>query len=103
MVELNPFLQPVGSPITSTTKISGYQFASTNERSVITNSFLQDLAVTSAKIVDLEADKIAAGTISVQLGVGNGKVIIDGENNRIMVYDDSGTARILIGYQLNGF
>lgn len=87
MVELNPFLQPIGSPITSTTKISGYTFDSTNERSAITNSFLQDLSVTSAKIVDLEADKITAGTITVTVNVGGENIVISGEDVNIRIND----------------
>lgn len=47
---------------------------------------------------------VQTGTlISGTVVVGNNNVIIDGENKRIMIYDESGTPRILLGYQLNGF
>lgn len=48
--------------------------------------------------------EIQSGTLVTGLvSVGNNNVIIDGENNRIVIYDDSGLARILIGYQESGF
>lgn len=67
---------------------------------------LPDNSVTSKKIKSLEAGKIIAGNITVTVGVGDGSagsVLIDGENERIIITDDSGTPRILLGYQENGF
>lgn len=47
---------------------------------------------------------IQAGTlIGGEVVVGDNRVIIDGANSRIVVYDDDGIPRILIGYQENGF
>lgn len=48
--------------------------------------------------------KIQTGTlISGLVIVGNNNVVIDGENKRILIYDDNGIARILLGYHENGF
>lgn len=47
---------------------------------------------------------IQAGTlIGGEVVVGDNRVIIDGANSRIVVYDNDGIPRILIGYQENGF
>lgn len=87
---LNQFLQPTNSPVTSSGFVNAYQFDSNNERSVITNSYIQDQAVTNAKIVSLVADKISAGTVTVSIGVGtttSGYLRMDGANNRFVVND----------------
>jgi len=50
------------------------------------------------------AGKVQAGAVVTgTLAVGNNNVLIDGENERIIIYDDSGIPRILLGYQENGF
>ena len=41
--------------------------------------------------------------ITGEVVVGNNSVVIDGENHRILVYDDDGIPQILIGYLANGF
>lgn len=60
--------------------------------------------------IDAETgDAVFAGTIQSgaiiagEVIVGNGNIVIDGENNRIVIFDDDGVARILIGYQKDGF
>jgi hypothetical protein len=58
----------------------------------------QDLAITNAKIEGLSADKITAGTLSVQVDVGDptsGYVRFDAENDRIIINDGT-TNRVLI-------
>jgi hypothetical protein len=47
---------------------------------------------------------ISAGSVIVgAVDVGGSNIQIDGANNRIMIYDDAGTPRIILGYHLNGF
>jgi len=47
---------------------------------------------------------VQTGTlISGIVAVGDNNVVIDGENKNIVVYDESGIARILIGFQAGGF
>lgn len=60
---------------------------------------IHDLAVTNAKIKDLQADKITAGTITVGVNIGNSNIFIDGENangGRIIFYTN-GVPVIVIG------
>lgn len=98
MTDLDQFLRPVNSPITNTVSVSGYEFDSINDRGAVTSMFIQDASITNAKIVNVLADQILAGTITVavNVGTGTGSVILDGVNNRIIVND--GTAnRIVIG------
>lgn len=50
---------------------------------------IADAAITDAKITSLSADKITAGTIVVQVGLGEsdtGSIVIDGVNVRIVMY-----------------
>jgi hypothetical protein len=87
---LNPFLQPLNSPIVSYGKVvSSFMFDSTYDRNVISES----------KIAFLSADKIASGTVVVGLNLGSssaGYLLLDGANNRILVNDGT-TNRIVIG------
>ena len=99
---LNNYLQPLNAPSSASGQISSYAFDSNNERSSITNTFLQDASVTNAKIVSLAVDKLLAGTVTIALGIGGPNVTIDGANNRIIV-NDGDDDRILIGYQNVGF
>jgi hypothetical protein len=126
---LNEFLQPVNSPITQNIgAVSSYDFSDSYERSVI-GSQIKNLAVgsaqvgtavisdvniadgaivtrtiagsavTNAKILDINASKITAGTVVVALNLGtsaSGSLILDGANNRILVHDGT-TNRIVIG------
>jgi len=101
-IGLNLYLQPVNSPTITQTRVTGYGFDSIADRGVIINSLLQDNSVTNAKIVNLDADKINAGTVTVSLGIGGANVLIDGANNRIVINDGTND-RVLLGFQENGF
>jgi hypothetical protein len=60
---------------------------------------IADAAITNAKIDSVAADKITAGNLIVQVGVGDsedGSIILDGVNVRQTMSDDSDT-RLLIG------
>lgn len=92
MPELNSFLQPVGAPITTRPVTSAYEFDGVTERNLITNS----------KVREIIADKIAAGTIVVSVGIGGANVTIDGENSQILVNDGT-VDRVLIGKDTDGF
>ena len=89
-MELNEYLQPVNSPITSQGVISGYDFTTTYQRN----------SVIPTKIPILPVSKLTAGTIVVAFNVGsgttNGYLLLDGANNRIIVHDGT-TNRIVIG------
>lgn len=64
------------------------------------NTFVLDATTGSAVF----KGTIQAGTlIGGEVIVGNNNVIIDGENKRILIYDDDEIPRILIGYQNGGF
>ena len=100
--------------------VSGYDFDSVYERSVVTEYKIQnnavtttkienaaittakivDAAITNAKIVTLAANKLTAGTLTVAVDVGTASggafVRVDGANNRIIVNDGT-TNRIVIG------
>jgi hypothetical protein len=58
--------------------------------------------VTNRLIKDIGVNKITTGTLTVAMNVGDGNVVIDGENKRIIINDGTND-RILIGYQENGF
>jgi hypothetical protein len=118
----SPITQNIGA-------VSSYDFSDSYERSVIGRSQIKNLAVgsaqvgtavisdvniadgaivtrtiagsavTNAKILDINASKITAGTVVVALNLGtsaSGSLILDGANNRILVHDGT-TNRIVIG------
>jgi len=85
-MELNAFLQPVGSPITVSSLVDGYDFDSDYDRS----------SITSTKVRTISADKIAAGTVSVTVNVGGENIVISGEDVNIKVYDGT-VNRVLVG------
>jgi hypothetical protein len=59
---------------------------------------IRNAIINNAHIVSLSADKILAGSLTVAVNVGSaGKVIVDGANDIIKVYDDSGNLRIELG------
>lgn len=58
---------------------------------------IADAAITNAKINDLSADKITAGTISVGVNIGDANVRIDGLKAHMIVQDDDGDDRVLVG------
>lgn len=78
---------------TATTYIDDLQF-----RKKTGTAFIEDLAVTNAKIQDVSAGKITAGIINVlvNLGVG-GNIDIDGVNDVFLIRDDASTLRVRIG------
>jgi len=113
-MQLNAFLQPLDSPVTSNNNFTtGYDFISNNERgalisqsmfgtAVIGELNIQDASITDAKIDTVAAGKITAGTVTVALDVGASNVKIDGANNRIVINDGTND-RVLLGYQSGGF
>lgn len=106
-MQLNPFLQPIDSPVTQSNQVTGYDFLSNNERgalisqsmfgtAVIGGLNIQDATITNAKIETVEAAKITAGTITVAVALGTSNILLDGVNNRFVIND--GTAnRIALG------
>lgn len=58
---------------------------------------IADAAITNAKINDLSADKITAGTISVGVNIGEANVRIEGDEARMIVQDDDGDDRVIVG------
>jgi hypothetical protein len=59
---------------------------------------IKDAIITNAKIYEMVADKIRAGTLTAQVGLGaGGKVILDGANSVIKIYDADDNLRIEIG------
>lgn len=92
MQNLNPYLQPLGAPVSQL-----------NENVNSAFDFGQNVgidSVTPTKISYLPISKITAGTILVQWSVGSGTTggytLIDGGNNRILINDGT-TNRIVIG------
>jgi len=70
---------------------------------------IKDAIITNAKILNIDADKIIAntldaiaintGTLNVneEITVGTNKVVIDGADQVIRVYDDSDNLRVELG------
>ena len=75
---------------------TSYSFDQNFQRAVINTAQLVGSAVTNAKIENLAAGKITAGTITISVSVGNSNVLLDGANNRIVINDGT-TNRIVIG------
>jgi hypothetical protein len=92
MENLNPYLQPLGAPVSQLNENvnSAFDFS----QNVGINS------VTPTKVSYLPINKISSGTILVQYNLGSGTggsyMILDGGNNRISVNDGT-TNRIVIG------
>lgn len=90
MDQLNQFLQPINSPVGQPNPFDlALNFDLYNDRNIIGN----------AKINDIQANKIGAGTIAVAINLGStssGSVLLDGANNRIIINDGT-TNRIVIG------
>jgi len=53
----------------------------------IDTALIRDAAIVNAKIFDLEASKITAGTIDVNINIGSANISLDGVNNRILISD----------------
>ena len=70
-------------------------------------AYIQKGAIQGDKITNLSARQLQTSTLIASLDVGKGMsgahVKIDGPNNRIMIRDESGVDRILIGFQKDGF
>ncbi len=99
-MNLNEFLQPIGSPITRYTGDNSYLFNSETQRgSFVSERLFGQAVIPSLAIKDLEASKLTAGDILVAINVGTsntGYQRIDGVNNRF-VTNDGTTNRIAIG------
>jgi len=94
----NNLMQKIGSLSDSSgTTTSAYKYDTDYEQGAITATHYKDQSITNAKIVNLTADKIDAGTITTQLFLGGTSIIIDGSAKQIIVNDGT-TDRILIGY-----
>lgn len=65
-------------------------------------SFKGTITAGSVIAADISADQISAGTFEAAIGIGNGSVLLDGVNKRIII-NDGVNDRILIGYQSGGF
>ena len=75
---------------------TSYGFNQNFQRSLINTVQLVGSAVTDAKIENLSAGKIIAGTITISVAIGNSNVLIDGANNRIVINDGTNN-RVVIG------
>ena len=62
----------------------------------IGNSNLKNLSVTDAKIQNISADKITAGTLAAVTNVGDESIQLDGENKTIKIFDDASPANVSI-------
>lgn len=64
----------------------------------VTNAKIANLAVDSAKVFSLSADKLVAGTIFAPINLGSlGRVVINGPDNNLLITDEAGTLRIILG------
>jgi hypothetical protein len=62
----------------------------------VTSIKIGGTAVTNDKISSVGANKLSSGTISSQIALGSANILLDGTNNRILIYD--GTAnRVALG------
>lgn len=65
---------------------------------------LDENTLTQPRIMSPIMNGIMQGLLKVGSAVDpDARVEIDGTNQRIIIYDESGVARILIGYQSGGF
>ena len=59
---------------------------------------IKDAIIQNAHIIDLSADKITAGSLTITVNVGSaGKIVLDGANDVIKVYDASSILRVELG------
>lgn len=65
MIELNPFLQPIDTPVTSKFMTDAYKFGYTNERGAVTGMFIQDASINTAKIQDAAINNAKIGTAAI--------------------------------------
>jgi hypothetical protein len=84
-------------------KNSGLKNRATLFSGSISNQLLGANSVTDVKVRDISASKLTAGTVSVIANLGDESIGLDGENRRILVTDEDGFPRVLIGYDASGF
>lgn len=92
MVELNPFLQPIGSPLANRSFTSGYQFDSNNERSSVTGMFIRDASISNAKIGTAAIGTANIGTLTFN-EISGGTATFGGTTNGnglVEVLNDAG-------------
>lgn len=74
--------------------------SSLGQREIMSNDLrtrvYAEQSVTNSKILNLIADKITAGTISVGVNLGNENNLLDGENSRLVFYDSNNVPRVVI-------
>ena len=94
----NNLMQKIGSLSDSsgTTK-SAYKYDTDYEQGAITATHYKDQSITNAKIVNLTADKIDAGTITTQVFLGGSTILMDGVNGD-MTWFSGTTPMIYIGF-----
>jgi len=79
-MQLNSFLQPVNSPITSREFIDGYTFDSQNERGAITGIFIRDASINNAKIGTAAIGTANIGTLTFN-EISGGTAVLGGTAN----------------------
>lgn len=98
MVELNPFLQPIGAPITSNNFVSGYSFDSYNERGAVTGIFIRDASITNAKIGTAAIGTANIGTLSFN-EISGGTATLGGtaDGDGVLSINDSAGSEVVRG------
>ena len=93
-MELNAFLQPVGSPITVSTLTDGYEFDSNNERGAITASHIKNFSFNSGQGGTLNLG--GTGNVSGLLSVNDasGSEIVRADKDGLTVKTLAGTTII---------
>lgn len=98
MIELNPFLQPIGSPITSRNFTTGYEFDSNNERGAVTGIFVKDASITNAKIGTAAIGTANIGTLTFN-EISGGTATLGGTANGdgvAKVLNESGGTSVIL-------
>ena len=91
-MELNPFLQPIGAPVTLTNSVSGYRFDSQNERGAVTGMFIRDASISNAKIGTAAIGTANIGTLTFN-EISGGTATFGGTTNGnglVEVLNDAG-------------
>lgn len=110
MADLNDYLQPKNSPITQQgTAFTGVeQFQTSTDMGIVTTPFLQNGAVTDAKVGSLSANVITTGTLNSQISYlgtvsfnqsTGGTIVLGGTangNGLMLVKDAGGTTRVQV-------
>jgi predicted phage tail protein len=58
---------------------------------------IRNAIINNAHIIDLSADKVTAGTITVAVGIGSNRIVLDGANGVIKIYDNSNNLMVELG------